>query len=77
MGIGDPAVDLSIASGALPATARGMFWEACGAVSDAVLRRARHFALAHTISLLCYAVDIDDQDLRDEAALALQYGLEA
>jgi len=69
---GDRAVDLGIAYTFLSPAARSEFWAAYGEVNDRTRRRARHIGLCrHAISLLAYALDVDDRDLVDEASYAL------
>ena len=69
---GDRAVDLAIAYTFLPPTARSHFWTAYGDLDDETRSRARHIGLCrHAIALLAYALDVEDQDLVEEASYAL------
>ena len=69
---GDRAVDLAVAYTFLPPGARSEFWPAYGELDDETRSRARHIGLCrHAISLLAYALDIEDQDLVEEASYAL------
>ena len=73
--IGDPAVDLSIVCTFLPPDARPAFVATYGEVNDETWRRARCFGVAHTVSVLVYALDIGDEPLLVEAEQALEYVL--
>jgi aminoglycoside phosphotransferase (APT) family kinase protein len=69
---GDRAVDLAVAYTFLPPDARSEFWTAYGDLDDETRSRARHIGLCrHAISLLAYALDVEDQDLVEEASYAL------
>ena len=55
--VGDPAIDLSIAFGALAGPARAAFLAAHGALDAATELRARAIALTLATTLLAYALD--------------------
>jgi aminoglycoside phosphotransferase (APT) family kinase protein len=73
--LGDPAVDLSVAFTFLPPAARSTFFEAYGEVDPRSLERARAWGLAHTVSLLAYAIDVGDGATEREARRALDFSL--
>ncbi len=71
--LNDPAQDLGIAWGFLPPSARTVFRDHYGAISDSTWRLARFRAiLAHAI-MVEYAADIQDAALLREAQLALSH----
>jgi aminoglycoside phosphotransferase (APT) family kinase protein len=73
---GDPAIDLAVVYSFLPPEARPAFWQAYGPVDEQTRRRARLTALAnHGVSLLAYALDLEDADLIRESARSLRYAL--
>ena len=55
--VGDPAIDVSIAFGALAGPARAAFLAAHGALDAATELRARAIALTLATTLLAYALD--------------------
>lgn len=74
---GDPALDLAVAYSFLPARSRSAFWDAYGAVDAATRDRARFAALsAHGVSLLAYALDVDNRQLIREAERSVNLALE-
>jgi len=68
---GDPAVDLAIVYGFLPAEAHADFWRVYGLVSEDTLTLARFRALYHSLSLLRYAQEIQDPELLRDTLQAL------
>jgi aminoglycoside phosphotransferase (APT) family kinase protein len=72
---GHPAVDLAIAHGFLPPSARQGFLDAYGPVDDGWWAYARLRALFSCTVLLPYAQDVGDASLLSEAALGLDYVL--
>ncbi len=60
---GDPAVDLALVYGFLPAAARPAFWRVYGDVSEVRRRVARLRAASHAAMLLRYAHDLHDAAL--------------
>jgi aminoglycoside phosphotransferase (APT) family kinase protein len=73
---GDPALDLSILYGFLPAEARPGFLEAYGPVDPGTLRRARFRALVVGALLISYAREIGDGRLAVAGQFALLHALE-
>jgi len=70
---GNPAVDLAIAHGFLPPSARGAFLDAYGPVDEGAWAFARLRALHYCTVLLPYADDMGDAPLLREATLSLRY----
>lgn len=73
---GDPAVDLMVAFGFLPAAARDGFFEAYGPVDPATRRAARRRALFHAVAVAWYAAEDDDPALAAEGRRSLDHVLE-
>jgi aminoglycoside phosphotransferase (APT) family kinase protein len=71
--LGDPAIDLAIAHTLLPPSAHEIFRNAYGPISDITWQMARLRALWHTLMVMLYAYDINDQDLIREAHQTLKY----
>ena len=70
--LGQPWIDLSIAFGFLPPSARDVFFEAYGGVPDrALVRRARLRALGYAVALTVYGTETSDGDLVREARVSL------
>lgn len=69
---GDPAVDLGLAHGFLPARARSAFREAYGEISEDTWRVARFKALHHALSIVVYGHDVGDAPLLAEGRVALE-----
>ncbi|MDB5099686.1 MAG: hypothetical protein JWM80_4107 [Cyanobacteria bacterium RYN_339] len=73
---GDAAIDLAAVYSFLTPASRPAFWAAYGEVDEETRRRARLTALAnHGVSLLAYALDIDDARLAKESARSLAYAV--
>ena len=68
---GDPAIDLSIAFGALAGPARAAFLAAHGALDAATELRARAIALTLATTLLAYALDQRLSHVESECRRAL------
>jgi len=68
---GDPAIDLSIAFGALAGPARAAFLAAHGALDAATELRARAIALTLATTLLTYALDQRLSHVESECRRAL------
>jgi aminoglycoside phosphotransferase (APT) family kinase protein len=71
--LGDPAVDLSVAYLVLPPAARDRFLEAYAGADPTDRLRARARAIFHASATLRFAVEVADEDLRRECALALDW----
>jgi len=71
--LGDPGVDLMVAHSFLPPAAHAFFRQVYGPIDEMRWRFARLKALHHTLSVLFYAHDVDDAELRREAERALRY----
>src|SRR5262249_19031975 len=72
--LGLPWLDLSIAFGFLPPSARAAFFETYGGVPDrALVRRARLRALGYAVALLVYGAETSDVDLVREARVSLDH----
>lgn len=72
---GNPAVDLAIAHGFLPPSARAAFLDAYGPVDEEAWAFARLRALHYCSVLLPYADDMGDAPLLREATLSLRFVL--
>ncbi|MCA9730356.1 MAG: phosphotransferase, partial [Candidatus Eisenbacteria bacterium] len=70
---GDPAVDLSIAVGFLPPTARTVFAAAYGPIDDETWERARFRAIQHAAVTAVYAHDVGDADWLEESLRSLTH----
>lgn len=68
---GDPALDLSLVFGLLPAEARPAFFQAYGTIDDETEGRARFRALFHAAALLDYGLATSDQPLVNSARRSL------
>lgn len=68
--LGDPAYDLMLVYAFLPKVARPRFWSIYGPFSGQ--ERARHVALSCGLAILAQAVQMGQEDLRDEAAFSLE-----
>lgn len=73
---GDPAADLMVAFGFLPATARDGFFRAYGEVDPPTRRAARRRALFHAVAVAWYATESDDRVLATEARRTLAHVLQ-
>lgn len=73
---GDPAVDVAVAFGLLPARARDRFLDAYGAVDEVTWTRARQRALLHLIPGALYASEVGDTPLLRAIRRALDRVLE-
>jgi aminoglycoside phosphotransferase (APT) family kinase protein len=71
--LGDPAIDLSIAYGFLPPSAREIFQRAYGPIDDGTWRLARFKALQTAVAVVAYGHDVADADLLREGQIALRY----
>jgi len=69
--VGDPAIDLGLVHGFLPASAHGEFREAYGPIDEATWVLARFRALFHALAILCYGADVGEADLVREGARSL------
>lgn len=69
--LGDPALDLSVAFGFLPPSARETFREAYGGVDDATWDRARFRAIFYGVVLTYYACETANEPFRLVAEYAL------
>lgn len=69
--LGDRATDLSVVYAFLPPEARSVFWHIYGQVAPLTQDLAKLRALFHSLALLLYADDIDDQRLLDESKRSL------
>ena len=74
--LGNPAVDLSIVHGFLPAEGRPIFREAYGEIMENIWRLARFRALHNILILLKYGNAVGDSVLAQEAKMALEFILE-
>jgi aminoglycoside phosphotransferase (APT) family kinase protein len=70
--IANRAIDLAIIFSFLPPEARTTFLNVYGAIDDQTAHLARFRALDHTITMVLYSHDIQDQDLLTETLLGLQ-----
>lgn len=71
--LGNPAVDLSIAYGFLPPSARASFWETYGTVDMNTQHLAEFRALFSAAQIAVYAHDTGDTDLLAEGLEALTF----
>lgn len=70
--IGDPSIDLSVAFGTFAGASRSALFDAYGRRPDGVTElRARVLAVSLAAALLAYADDVGREELRAEAARAL------
>ena len=74
LNIGDPAFDLLMAHGFVPAASRAAFWARYGETTASA--RARHLALSYGLALLAQGVAVGDDGVRDEAAWSLANALQ-
>ncbi|MDQ0273444.1 phosphotransferase [Cytobacillus purgationiresistens] len=74
--IGNPAVDLAIAFSFFPLEGRKIFFENYGAVDEDTLYLARFRALYVMSYLVFYGMDIEDQQITDEALVSMEHILE-
>jgi aminoglycoside phosphotransferase (APT) family kinase protein len=70
--IANPAVDLQLIFSFLPKQARPIFLEIYGTIDEQTQQLALARALLHTLSIVVYAHDVDDQDLLVEGLVGLQ-----
>ncbi|MFC1745961.1 phosphotransferase [Candidatus Riflebacteria bacterium] len=70
--IGNPAIDISIAPGFLPAEGQQIFRDVYGDIDEDTWRLARFRALSTAIILLAYGSDLNDNFLIKEASLSLK-----
>ncbi|MBS1988698.1 phosphotransferase [Candidatus Dependentiae bacterium] len=70
--IASPAVDLQLIFSFLPQQARSVFLETYGTIDEQTEQLALARALLHTLSIVVYAHDVDDQDLLAEGLVGLQ-----
>jgi aminoglycoside phosphotransferase (APT) family kinase protein len=70
--LGDPAIDLSLACGFLPAAARDAFRAEYGLVAEHTWKKARFRALFSAVAILFYGADVGDADLVREGRAALR-----
>jgi len=70
--LGDPAVDLALAHGFLPAAARDAFRRAYGEIDAATWALARFRAIHHASITALYARDVGDEPLLHEALRSLR-----
>jgi aminoglycoside phosphotransferase (APT) family kinase protein len=70
--VADPGIDLSLYWSFLPPSARSVFLDAYGPVTDAALLRARVLALFLSAALVAYAADVGLPALGDEALAGLE-----
>lgn len=71
--IGDPAVDISIAHGFLPPSARDAFRRAYGPIEESTWRLARFRALVHSAIIAVYGKESGDDDLLREGLQCLRH----
>ncbi len=71
--LGDPAIDLSIAHGALSPTSHDAFRDAYGPIDDGTWRLARFRALHSAVTILVYGHEVGDEDLVREGHIALRH----
>jgi aminoglycoside phosphotransferase (APT) family kinase protein len=74
---GDPATDLSLAYGFLPASLRDEFFARYGAADDRTHRAARLRAAFHAVSVTWYAHSVGDDALTRAGLAALRNVLDA
>lgn len=74
--VGDPAIDLMVMYGFLPAAARPAFERAYGAIHDGERRTARLRAAFHAVAVTWYGIEKPDADLAEEGRRALDFVLE-
>jgi len=70
--LGDPAIDLSLACGFLPAAARDAFRAEYGPIAESTWKKARFRALFSAVAILFYGADVGDADLVREGRTALR-----
>jgi aminoglycoside phosphotransferase (APT) family kinase protein len=70
--LGDPAIDLSLACGFLPAAARDLFRAEYGPIAGSTWEKARFRALFSAVAILFYGADVGDADLVREGRAALR-----
>ena len=70
--IGDSAMDLIVVYSMLESSHRDSFWREYGLVSDALLARARHLALAKHLALLSSSVELGEHHVARVAREALK-----